>query len=166
MRSPLLLLLLVVPGCAESRSLDAGTDAPPTDTSSLGDAPATADVPLDTPPTFDAGERVDVIVVGDVAALAGRSVWMRLRDTSISAVTPWHDVTVPASGAFEERFVDGLPTDVFGVFLEVFVDDGDGVCTTDPAYQVFVSNDFAGRPVRVDFTASPDTAVTCAGLGL
>lgn len=159
------VLLLLLPGCPESRALDAGADAATNDAPLVADAPI-VDAPMDVPPGFDAGDGVDIVVVGAVPELAGRSVWMRIRDNAFGGLTPWQDVTVPGSGAFEVRFVDAMPGDVFGVFLEVFVDDGDGVCTTDPAYQVFVSNDFAGGPVRVDFTASPDTATTCAGLGL
>lgn len=150
-----LLLLLLVPGCPESRALPldaASADVPPSP-----DAPPVLDAPR------DAGSRSDVLVVASVPELAGRSVWMRLYDTSVGAVTPWRDRTAPPSGAFEERFAGGMPRDVFGVFLEVFVDDGDGVCSGDPAYQVFVSNDFTDE-VRVVFTADPDTGVPCATL--
>jgi hypothetical protein len=149
-----LLPLFLLAGCPESRSItpDAGA---------LADVGALADA---GPPPGDAPDLGDVVVTGHADALAGRTLWLRLFDNSVFVGTAWRRVEVAADGTFEVRFVDGMPADVFGVFVDAFLDEGDEVCVGDPAFRGFASNDFSAE-IAVVFFADPDTGVTCADLG-
>ncbi len=73
----------------------------------------------------------------------------------------WQEIPVDAVGRVEVRLVGAMPPDVFGVFVQYFFDEGDGVCEGDPAFEAFVSNPF-GPEALLTLDANPETATTCA----
>jgi|APLow6443716910_1056828.scaffolds.fasta_scaffold234131_1 hypothetical protein len=140
-------------GCAGSHEGDAGrADGAPTDAPDGGG---------DTSVRIDAGARADIVASGVLPAQAGRILHVRAWDNVLPTAGPWQEIPVDAVGRVEVRLVGAMPPDVFGVFVQYFFDEGDGVCEGDPAFEAFVSNPF-GPEALLTLDANPETATTCA----
>jgi len=173
----LLPVLLLGPGCSTSRTPDPVlandaahdnstpvNDGPSPDTRNDGTIPdgvrdAVIDTAVDNRVGYD-----DLIVRSNMMGkYEGNEVSARYQDNSgVFNVAESRTIT---GGAFEVRWPDAFSRDLFGVFVQIFVDrNSDDVCTSgvDAIWRVFGSNDFrSGEPLVITLDPSTDQS-TCS----
>lgn len=150
--SAVLLLASSLAGCPETHS--------PTDGGAT-DAPLTIDAGLLDGGAFDAGGASDILVDANLPGAPGRTLVLRVWDNVLPSASAWQTLPIDGAGRVSVRLSDAMPSDVFGVFVQYYIDTGDGLCDGDPAFEVFVSNAFVGD-VPLSLDANPDTTTTCA----
>lgn len=101
----------------------------------------------------------DIVITGEgFEAHEGLEIHLRVQDTFRGEVAAFGTVTVE-NGGFTARFDDVFDPDLFGLFLEYYVDtDGNGACDPDrdTVWTEFVNNSFDWEGQEAPVTVRPD----------